>query len=61
MPVTIDLPRAQEAALTTQAEAQGLTLAPAMRVHGVPSILTFNTGDSTRFTGITVVDPALVR
>ena len=32
-------------------------LAAAMRVHGVTHLLTFNTQDFTRFSGITAVHP----
>ena len=35
-------------------------LVAAMLVHGVTHLLTFNTGDFTRYTGVTVLDPAVV-
>jgi hypothetical protein len=33
-------------------------IAAAMRVHGVTHLLTLNTGDFTRYPGITAVHPA---
>ncbi len=33
-------------------------LVAAMHVHGIGSILTFNANDFSRYTGITVIDPA---
>jgi predicted nucleic acid-binding protein len=35
-------------------------LVAAMLVHGITHLLTFNTGDFTRYTGVTVLDPAVV-
>ncbi len=35
-------------------------LAAMMQAHSITSILTFNGGDFKRFSGITVIDPALV-
>jgi predicted nucleic acid-binding protein len=35
-------------------------LVAAMLVHGITHLLTFNTGDFTRYTGVTVLDPAIV-
>lgn len=36
-------------------------LVAAMNVHGIDHVLTFNTGDFRRYTGITVLDPSEVR
>jgi hypothetical protein len=35
-------------------------LVAAMLVHGITHLLTFNTGDFTRCTGVTVLDPATI-
>lgn len=40
--------------------AHDARLVAAMRVHGITSILTFNTSDFTRYPGIKAVDPAEV-
>jgi predicted nucleic acid-binding protein len=40
--------------------AHDARLVAAMRVHFVPSILTFNVADFQRYPGITVIDPATV-
>jgi len=40
--------------------AHDARLAAAMRVHGIKSILTFNTSDFARYPGIKAVDPAEV-
>lgn len=38
--------------------AHDARLVAAMKVHGVPSILTFNTVDFVRYSGIEVVSPS---
>jgi predicted nucleic acid-binding protein len=40
------------------AQVHDARLVAAMRVHGVKRILTFNTRDFTRFTGIEAIHPA---
>lgn len=40
--------------------AHDARLIAAMRVHGVPAILTFNVADFSRYPGIQVLDPAAV-
>jgi predicted nucleic acid-binding protein len=40
--------------------AHDTRLVAAMLVHGITHLLTFNTGDFTRHTGVTVLDPAAV-
>jgi predicted nucleic acid-binding protein len=41
-------------------QAHDARLAASMIVHQIPRILTFNTADFRRFSGITSIDPAAV-